>query len=225
MKNFPKTISLNILIAVMLCLPSQLFSRGRTKSVPLDESRCSCQKPPKTKTETIDEACSSCQKPSKPEKKSVPVDESRCSCQRPPKTKTATIETKEATDKVTAEIAVGELIDKMTILQIKLENIKNEAKLVNIRTELEALTTTRNACVPQSDELEALTAELLSINKELWDIEDDIRDKERSKAFDEEFVELARAVYITNDKRCAVKRQINELTGSRLLEEKSYAAY
>ncbi|MFC1841990.1 DUF6165 family protein, partial [Candidatus Dependentiae bacterium] len=131
----------------------------------------------------------------------------------------------EPTDKITAPIAIGELVDKITILQIKSENIKDPKKLNNIHAELDALINTLDVCVEKSAELDAFTAELLDINKQLWDIEDDIRDKERHKRFDRKFIQLARNVYITNDKRCAVKRKINELTGSRLLEEKSYAAY
>lgn len=137
------------------------------------------------------------------------------------------VETKEKSDnsKVTAEISIGELIDKITILQIKAENITDPAKIKNIHTELTTLTATLNTLVPKSPELDELTAQLLDINKQLWDIEDNIRDKERNKCFDKEFIEIARYVYYTNDDRCRVKRSINDLTGSRLVEEKSYAAY
>jgi len=149
---------------------------------------------------------------------------SQCACQnhnpKPQKPKT-----EQTNDKVTAEISVGELIDKITILMIKAENITNPAKLVNIHTELESLIKTRNKLVPQTVELKNLTNHLLEINKKLWVIEDDIRDKERHKCFDQEFIELARSVYYTNDERCKVKRAINDMLGSRLVEEKSYAAY
>lgn len=155
----------------------------------------------------------------------------QCSCQKPqePKQPCEIImpeeSSNEASDKVTAEISIGELIDKITILEIKAANIKDQQKLQNIRIELESLSQTRDNLVPSSDELTALTAQLLEINKKLWDIEDDIRDKERNRCFDKEFIELARSVYYTNDKRCAVKRKINVLAGSRLVEEKSYTAY
>lgn len=128
-------------------------------------------------------------------------------------------------DIVTAEISVGELIDKITILEIKMANITNQAKLRNIKTELDSLTNTLNTYIPQSVQLSELSKKLLTVNKQLWDIEDLIRDKERSKEFDHQFIDLARKVYITNDVRCAIKRQINDLLGSRLVEEKSYKAY
>ncbi len=123
------------------------------------------------------------------------------------------------------EIAPGELIDKITILEIKLERMTDPDKLANVKVEWEVLTASRDTHATPSDELAALTAELKSINEALWVIEDDIRDCERDKDFGEKFIELARAVYMTNDKRAAVKRQINELLGSSLVEEKSYAAY
>jgi len=126
---------------------------------------------------------------------------------------------------VSVEIAPGELIDKITILAIKLERIKDAAKLKNIRIEHDTLTEARDAAIPASGELTSLTEELKRINEELWKIEDDIRDCERAKDFGDTFVALARAVYVTNDKRSNVKRAINELLGSHLIEEKSYAAY
>ena len=124
-----------------------------------------------------------------------------------------------------AEISPGELIDKITILEIKLERLVDAAKNANVRTELETLAASRDDAVPASPELDSLTAELKEINGRLWDIEDDIRDCERNKDFGPAFVELARRVYMTNDQRSRVKRQINELLGSRLVEEKSYTAY
>jgi len=139
--------------------------------------------------------------------------------------KTKKKQTPQTADKVTAEISIGELIDKITILEIKTENITDKNKLKNIRTELVSLSQTRDSMVPKSKELDNLTAQLLGINKQLWVIEDDIRDKERNRCFDKEFIKLARDVYYTNDKRCTVKRKINMLAGSRLVEEKSYAAY
>lgn len=126
---------------------------------------------------------------------------------------------------VSVDVAPGELIDKITILEIKLERIDDEAKLANIRTEFETLTRARDAAIPSSDDLTRLSADLKGINETLWEVEDDIRDCERAKDFGDTFIKLARDVYFTNDKRSQVKRQINELLGSRLIEEKSYAAY
>jgi len=128
-------------------------------------------------------------------------------------------------DIVCAEISVGELIDKITILQLKNKYIKNEKKLKNVRKELEILCKTRDEKVPSSPQLDSLTQQLYDVNQQLWDIEDDCRDKERNKEFDDEFIQVTRSVYITNDKRCALKREINNLLGSNLIEEKSYAAY
>jgi predicted nucleic acid-binding Zn-ribbon protein len=122
-------------------------------------------------------------------------------------------------------IAPGELIDKITILRIKSERISDDAKLKNIRTELDILQKTQAEEVPQSAEMTRLEGELKTVNEALWDIEDDIRDCERDKDFGEEFIRLARAVYITNDKRAALKKEINLLLGSTIVEEKSYAKY
>lgn len=123
------------------------------------------------------------------------------------------------------EIAPGELIDKITILEIKLERMTDPAKLANVKIEWDTLTASLAEHAAPSDALTALTLELKKINEELWVIEDDIRDCERDKDFGPKFVELARSVYFTNDRRAAVKRRINELLGSKLIEEKSYAAY
>ena len=120
-------------------------------------------------------------------------------------------------------VAPGELVDKLTILQIKSERIKDEVKLENIKKELSLLLET---CSKNSVDLNhEFVAELKKINEALWEIEDDIRDKERSKEFDEVFIKLARDVYITNDKRCRVKNKISNLIGSEFIEEKSYSAY
>ena len=121
--------------------------------------------------------------------------------------------------------SVGELIDKITILRIKSERIADEAKLKNVRTELGILNETLAKDVPASDELTRLDGALQSVNEELWVIEDDIRDCERAGDFGPEFIRLARAVYVTNDKRAALKKEINLLLGSHIVEEKSYAAY
>ena len=124
---------------------------------------------------------------------------------------------------VTVDISPGELVDKITILEIKLERITGETKLQNVRTEWTVLTQARDANLPRSTELDDLTAKLKEVNEKLWVIEDDIRDCERAKDFGPRFVELARSVYINNDERAANKRQINEALGSELVEEKSYS--
>mgnify|MGYP007046929119 CR=1 FL=1 len=129
------------------------------------------------------------------------------------------------TSGITVEIAPGELIDKITILEIKLARIADAAKLANVRIEHDVLVASRAAAVVPSVELDGLTGELKTVNEALWEIEDDIRDCERTGDFGERFIELARAVYKTNDKRVLLKRQINDLLGSSLVEEKSYAAY
>jgi uncharacterized protein YqgQ len=126
---------------------------------------------------------------------------------------------------IMVEIAPGELIDKITILEIKLENIRDEAKLLNIKHEYAILTDVLRREVVQTPDLTRLTAALKEVNAELWRIEDDIRDQERAKSFDAGFVSLARSVYRTNDRRAALKREINELLSSAIIEEKSYADY
>jgi hypothetical protein len=126
---------------------------------------------------------------------------------------------------ILVEIASGELIDKITILQIKSERIVAADKLRNVRVELEVLAAARDAAMPATAELADLTAQLKQINEALWDIEDAIRDCEREQDFGPEFIKLARSVYHSNDRRAALKRQVNELLGSKLVEEKSYAAY
>ena len=122
-------------------------------------------------------------------------------------------------------IAPGELIDKITILRIKSERISDEAKLKNVRTELDILQKTQAEEVPQSDEMERLEDALKTVNEALWEIEDDIRECERQGDFGDDFIRLARAVYVTNDKRAALKKEINLLLGSTIVEEKSYAEY
>ncbi|MBT3661466.1 MAG: hypothetical protein HOB37_07595 [Rhodospirillaceae bacterium] len=129
------------------------------------------------------------------------------------------------TKSISVEISPGELIDKITILEIKLDRIEDTEKVNNVRTEWEILTESRDNALPQSDELSDLTKQLGAINEQLWVIEDDIRDCERARDFGEKFIELARSVYIVNDKRAALKGEINALLGSMIREEKSYAAY
>jgi len=122
-------------------------------------------------------------------------------------------------------VSPGELVDKITILRIKAARISDAQKLHNVRVELDALESTwRNCGAPIADVAGDETA-LQKVNEALWDIEDRIRDKERDRLFDAEFIELARAVYVTNDERAAIKKRINLALGSRLVEEKSYAQY
>ena len=126
---------------------------------------------------------------------------------------------------VNAQISVGEWVDKLTILEIKLAEILERDKLDNVRREYEALLTAAPAEWLARAEIAELRARLKAVNADLWRIEDEIRLKEREQAFDEEFIALARAVYVTNDARAALKRDINRVTHSGLIEEKSYAAY
>ena len=122
-------------------------------------------------------------------------------------------------------VSVGEVLDKITILQIKLAHISDAAKRANIQNELDALLPLVAGDAFTTDQIQGLMAELKSVNEALWDIEDDIREKEAAKSFDDEFIRLARAVYVTNDKRAKIKKQINLATGSALVEEKSYESY
>ena len=123
------------------------------------------------------------------------------------------------------EVSAGELVDKITILEIKAERIADPDRLANVHRELRSLTAARREAIESSAELDELTAELRRVNERLWEIEDDIRDCERKRKFGERFIELARAVYRTNDRRAAAKHRINELLGSELVEEKDYAEY
>ena len=119
-------------------------------------------------------------------------------------------------------ISVGELLDKISILKIKITAIDNPAKLANVQRELVALDAVRRREVPVLAELEALYLELQAVNQQLWDVEDNIREHERDGQFDDQFIELARSVYRHNDRRAALKRAINDLTGSEIVEEKCY---
>lgn len=126
---------------------------------------------------------------------------------------------------VQVNVSYGELVDKITILEIKFERITDATKLKNIQRELAILT---EAWINSGVDLDAVTAEraaLKAVNETLWDIEDEIRRKEAAKSFDVEFIEIARRVYRTNDERAAVKRAINDRFGSDLVEEKSYQPY
>jgi hypothetical protein len=130
-----------------------------------------------------------------------------------------------ATHSVSVPISPGELIDKITILEIKVRQIRDEQKLANVRNELTLLLAARDAAIEPSPELDALSAALKSVNEQLWQIEDGKRDCERRKEFGEQFIELARNVYFKNDERAAIKRRINQLLGSQIIEEKDYRAY
>ena len=126
---------------------------------------------------------------------------------------------------ITVPVSVGEVVDKFTILEIKSERISDSEKLRNVANELDALRPLVSGGVFDSAELVALTDGLRAVNGELWDIEDDIRAEEAAGRFGERFIELARAVYVTNDRRAELKKKINIATGSQLLEEKSYEDY
>ena len=124
------------------------------------------------------------------------------------------------------EVSNGELLDKLTILELKMSNISDDKKLINVRKEFNELNPLAKLLFEKfKDELLSKYKELALINSQLWKIEDDIRECEKNKNFGEKFVELARAVYFTNDKRSDVKKQINILTGSGFVEEKSYEDY
>ena len=122
-------------------------------------------------------------------------------------------------------ISWGELFDKITILQIKLENLTSKDALENVEREFKQLQSIFIKYFPESTEAKQLEKELKQINQQLWDIEDKIRDKERNRSFDDEFIQLARSVYIINDKRSRIKRKINDVFGSEFVEEKSYPEY
>lgn len=126
---------------------------------------------------------------------------------------------------ITTPISHGELIDKITILEIKSEQIADPSKLANVRKELELLLAVWRDDTAAAVDIGAERARLKAVNQALWDIEDRIRLKEKAQAFDVEFIELARAVYFQNDDRAAIKREINLKLGSQLVEEKSYQNY
>jgi hypothetical protein len=126
---------------------------------------------------------------------------------------------------ILVEISPAELIDKLTILEIKLELIEDESKRANVKREYSLLISAYQATIVETEPLRELTSMLKRINRELWDIEDNIRAEERAKSFGARFIELARSVYRTNDRRASVKRQINAMLNSPIPEEKSYADY
>ena len=125
-------------------------------------------------------------------------------------------------DKILAEISVGELIDKITILEIKKEKILSKEKLVDINKELKSLNETMKKYIPDQEEILSYKNDLKNINAKLWEIEDGKRSAEKNKKFDEEFIELARNVYKFNDERARIKLAINNTLGSNIKEVKSY---
>lgn len=126
---------------------------------------------------------------------------------------------------IMAPISAGELVDKITILRVKAARIGDPAKEANVRKELAMLEAIAEGVLPQTAEIDRLTAELAEVNGALWDIEDGKRDCERRGDFGDAFVQLARSVYVENDRRAAIKRAINEASGSDIVEEKSYKPY
>jgi hypothetical protein len=126
---------------------------------------------------------------------------------------------------ISVPVSPGELLDKITILRIKSNRMSDAQKLANVRIELKVLEETWSASPYAESDIAADVNALLQVNERLWVIEDDIRDKERAQEFDTEFIRLARAVYVENDERAAIKRRINLKLGSTIVEEKSYAQY
>jgi hypothetical protein len=122
-------------------------------------------------------------------------------------------------------VSPGELLDKITILRIKSRRMSDPKKIANVRLELDSLERTWADSAYAGIDIDADVNALMSVNERLWVIEDDIRDKERARAFDAEFIRLARAVYVENDERAAIKRRINTALGSSIIEEKSYRDY
>jgi hypothetical protein len=122
-------------------------------------------------------------------------------------------------------VSAGELLDKITILRIKSQRMQDAAKLANVRLELALLERTWATLGPATQGISADEQALQAVNEQLWDIEDRIRDKEAARSFDQDFIDLARAVYHRNDERAAIKKRINVALGSRLVEEKSYQPY
>lgn len=126
---------------------------------------------------------------------------------------------------ILAPISAGELIDKITILRIKLEKLTDRAQLDNVRHELDELMHIRTRAKLEAKTIAPLEEQLIRINRELWQVEDELREHERARDFGGDFVELARLVYKFNDERSAVKKSINQATGSAIVEEKSYTSY
>lgn len=126
---------------------------------------------------------------------------------------------------ISVPVSFGELLDKMTILEIKQNHMTDADKLANVRHEYEVLNAIWKQHVEENSKVTTTRAELKAVNQALWDIEDDIRVKESRREFDEEFIRLARAVYYTNDDRARLKKELNMALGSDIVEEKSYQSY
>ena len=122
-------------------------------------------------------------------------------------------------------VSPGEVLDKITILEIKSERMGDPEKVTNVRVELALLQETWKEFIRDDEVISDLRAQLKKINQDLWEIEDDIREKERAREFDKRFIELARSVYVTNDRRSRVKKDLNLHLGSEIVEEKSYQDY
>ena len=128
-------------------------------------------------------------------------------------------------NKIYIETSIGDLIDKITILEIKMDKIKDKGSLIEINKEYSSLQETLKKDVKMNKEIQALMGDLKKTNITLWDVEDKLRAAERNKKFDENFISLARSVYINNDNRAKIKFRINELTCSNLREVKEYSKY
>ena len=128
-------------------------------------------------------------------------------------------------DIIQVPVSPGEVLDKITILEIKSERISDVGKLANVKRELELLQSSWRQSVVEDDTVRRIHDELKTINEALWEIEDDIRDKERAREFDQVFIDLARSVYVTNDQRANAKKELNIYLGSEIVEEKSYQDY
>ena len=128
-------------------------------------------------------------------------------------------------DIIQVPVSPGEVLDKITILEIKSERISDVGKLANVKRELELLQASWRQSVVEDDTVRRIHDELKTINEALWEIEDDIRDKERAREFDQVFIDLARSVYVTNDQRANAKKELNIYLGSEIVEEKSYQDY
>ena len=128
-------------------------------------------------------------------------------------------------DIIQVPVSPGEVLDKITILEIKSERISDAGKLANVKRELELLQAAWLQSVEEDETVHRIHSKLKTINEALWEIEDGIRDKERAREFDQVFIDLARSVYVTNDQRADAKKELNEYLGSEIVEEKSYQDY
>ena len=128
-------------------------------------------------------------------------------------------------DIIQVPVSPGEVLDKISILEIKSERMNDTGKIANVKRELELLQAAWRQSVNEDETVRRIHADLKRINQALWEIEDDIRDKERAREFDQRFIDLARSVYVTNDQRADAKKELNVYLGSEIVEEKSYQDY